>query len=101
MATPSLSPTIAESELLGMPVSTAGAVLALTLLFSFFLIQLLSNVTGCRGLSAPEVKNAAVAFPKPPKRFSTTGNYQSTRDLTGSGPIQPEDFKQSISNDTM
>jgi hypothetical protein len=90
---------MAESKFLGMPISTAGTVLALGLLFLLLLVQFLSHVTGCRGLSAPEVKNAKVVLPKPPKRFSTTGNYESTRDLTGTGSIQSDNSKLQNSDD--
>jgi hypothetical protein len=74
MTTPSPSPVLeSKPRLLGMSMSAAGTVYAILLRFIFLLIQYVSHVTGCRGLSAPEANKAVEVLPKRrPIRFSTT-----------------------------
>lgn len=114
MVTPSPSPVTdttegTESKLLGMPMSIAGTVFAMVVLFKLVLIQFVSHVTGCRGLSAPEVKKTKEKemSAKPFKRFSTTSSYESTRDLFGNDltsvdrSSQPDNPRASDTGKTM
>jgi hypothetical protein len=92
MSTPSPSPGVvveSEPELAGMSLSVAGTVFAIAILFVMVMVQLVSHITGCRGLSPPEAKKANAMGQKATKRFSVTGNYESSRNLEG-GEFRPD-----------
>ena len=85
-----------------MSMNIAGTLFAMVLLFILVFIQLVSHITGCRGLSAPVMKAEEGSSKKPLKRYSLTTRDLFGNDLTSSSePAQATSLNSSNTSKAM